>query len=129
MEKPIKRKSVCKTKRELVYSKYDGHCAYCGCSIPKEGMTVDHLHSYSGTNNGHDVTDDVKSIENMMPCCFQCNSFKADLSLEDFRTKLKTLWTGCNHYSFKIMKKYHLIRPVQWDGQFYFEKMEEMKHE
>jgi hypothetical protein len=28
--------------RELVYKKYDGHCAYCGCVLEK-GWHVDHL--------------------------------------------------------------------------------------
>lgn len=29
--------------RELVYQKYDGHCAYCGREIAMEDMQVDHI--------------------------------------------------------------------------------------
>lgn len=29
------RKPIPKSVRKLVYAKYDGHCAYCGCKIPE----------------------------------------------------------------------------------------------
>ena len=38
------RKPIPKSVRKLVYAKYNGHCAYCGCEIPEKGFNVDHLH-------------------------------------------------------------------------------------
>lgn len=35
--------SFSKKKREAVYAKYDGHCAYCGRSIDIKDMQVDHF--------------------------------------------------------------------------------------
>ena len=32
-----------KETRQLVYEKYNGHCAYCGCSIDIKEMQVDHF--------------------------------------------------------------------------------------
>ena len=38
------RKPIPKSVRKLVYAKYDGHCAYCGCKIQEKGFNVDHLY-------------------------------------------------------------------------------------
>ena len=35
---------ISKKTREIIYNKYNGHCAYCGCEIPFKGFNVDHLH-------------------------------------------------------------------------------------
>lgn len=35
--------SFSKKKREAIYAKYDGHCAYCGRSIDIRDMQVDHF--------------------------------------------------------------------------------------
>nr|UVY57535.1 MAG: ICEA Protein [Bacteriophage sp.] len=35
--------SFSKKKREAVYAKYDGHCAYCGRAIDIKDMQVDHF--------------------------------------------------------------------------------------
>lgn len=36
------RKTISKKIRKNVYQKYNGHCAYCGCSIPETGTTEVH---------------------------------------------------------------------------------------
>lgn len=35
--------AISKSKREAVYRKYDGHCAYCGREIAYKDMQVDHF--------------------------------------------------------------------------------------
>lgn len=35
--------AISKSKREAVYRKYDGHCAYCGRKIAHKDMQVDHF--------------------------------------------------------------------------------------
>ncbi len=35
--------SFSKKKREAVYAKYDGHCAYCGRAIDIKDMQVDQI--------------------------------------------------------------------------------------
>lgn len=37
------RKAIPKKVRELVYKKYGGHCAYCGCKLEYKDMQVDHI--------------------------------------------------------------------------------------
>lgn len=48
-------------KRQAIFMKYNGHCAYCGRPLRMKAMTVDHLvpKSKGGGN----------SIENLMPSC------------------------------------------------------------
>ena len=36
--------AINKKTRELVYKKYDGHCAYCGKEIEIKDMQVDHMY-------------------------------------------------------------------------------------
>lgn len=55
-----------KEKRQLVYKKYDGHCAYCGKKIDYKDMQVDHiipLCRYGGDKNA------ANRIENLCPLC------------------------------------------------------------
>lgn len=41
----MKHKPISKRIRELVYAKYNGHCAYCGSEITLKDMQVDHIKS------------------------------------------------------------------------------------
>lgn len=41
-----------KQKREAVYAKYDGHCAYCGEKIAYKDMQVDHFKPLRDYNDG-----------------------------------------------------------------------------
>lgn len=72
-----------KGKRLSIYNKCNGHCAYCGVKLEINKFTVDHLvpKCNMGKNN----------IDNLLPCCTQCNKKKGNLSLDLFR--LKTFWT------------------------------------
>lgn len=69
-------------KRQAIYARYNGHCAYCGQPMKRKTMTVNHVvpQSKGGGNN----------IENLMPCCSRCNTMKASDSLETFR--LRFFW-------------------------------------
>ncbi|MFQ9808199.1 MAG: HNH endonuclease [Christensenellales bacterium] len=74
--------SFSKKKREAVYAKYDGHCAYCGRAIEIKDMQVDHFKPQRAWNAEDAGTDD---ISNLMPSCRMCNHYKRANSLETFR--------------------------------------------
>lgn len=74
--------SFSKKKREAVYAKYDGHCAYCGRAIDIKNMQVDHFKPQRAWNAEDAGTDD---ISNLMPSCRMCNHYKRANSLETFR--------------------------------------------
>lgn len=49
------RKSISKATRLKVYEKYDGHCAYCGCTLELKDMQVDHIQSVYWYNGANDI--------------------------------------------------------------------------
>ena len=86
------RKSIPKSVRKLVYQKYNGHCAYCGCEIPEKGFNVDHLYCIRNYEYTEEFTGiDVNDIKNLMPSCGSCNRYKSTMDLEDFRKQLQKI--------------------------------------
>lgn len=75
-----KRKKLSIEERNLIYNMFDGHCAYCGCNLNFEGLTIDHIKPLN-TAKGTDTLD------NMFPACFNCNHEKSNLTLEKYRAK------------------------------------------
>ena len=75
-----------KITRQIIYKKYDGHCAYCGVKISIEEMQVDHFwpqflaHCQRNRDNNRP--------ENLMPSCRKCNNFKSAWRPEAFRKEL-----------------------------------------
>ena len=122
--KYIKRKPLSKKIREIVYAKYDGHCAYCGCELEMRQMQVDHIKSVyvSTAQNGWNATQD-DSIENLMPSCRQCNFYKGVGNIEYLRRMLKdTLYHTCvDNFQAKLAMKYGILTLKPWDGLFFFQ--------
>lgn len=65
------------SKRESVWKKTGGCCAYCGDPLTEETFAVDHVTPKSGGG--------TNDIANLLPSCKACNSSKGTRSLEDFR--------------------------------------------
>lgn len=79
------RKPIPKSVRKLVYAKYNGHCAYCGCEIPEKGFNVDHLYCLRRYEYTEEFTGiNVHDISNLMPSCGSCNRYKSTMDLEKF---------------------------------------------
>lgn len=74
--------AISKSKREAVYRKYNGHCAYCGREISYKDMQVDHFQPLRAWGIEDAGTDD---LDNLMPSCRMCNHYKRAHSLETFR--------------------------------------------
>jgi len=78
--KKITEKKNCDNKKEKIFNKYGGHCAYCGIVLDKSIFTVDHIKpKYLGGSN---------DIDNLNPCCRRCNSWKKTFSIEEFRQEI-----------------------------------------
>lgn len=121
----MKHKQIPTRIRRLVYDKYNGHCAYCGCKIEPSDMQIDHAKSVFLTTHENDgvVTQD-DSIENLMPACRQCNFYKNETDIEGFRTRIHTWLEDTCRQSFQVRlaMKYNILEYHPWDGKFYFEK-------
>lgn len=117
---PLPRKKPSKAVREAVWAKFGGRCAYCGREIPLNEMQVDHLVPYSGEAGRDDIT-------NFMPACRDCNSFKRNDALEEFRSHLERSYDlkekhrGSGH-KYKVVDVYGIKPKSESKVVFYFEK-------
>lgn len=118
-----------KDKRLKVYTKYNGHCAYCGKEIAIKDMQVDHLVPQNGWyRDPKDAPSKeyIESLENLMPSCGRCNHYKRVSKLESFRVLMKTLHERTQKiYINKVAEDYGIIKIEPWDGKFYFERVSE----
>lgn len=110
------------TKREKVYDKYNGHCAYCGKETAIKDMQVDHVlpKHQQGTND----------IENLFPSCRLCNHYKRSKNLEQYRNYIDTLIDRLlKIYIVRVAISYGILQINPWDKKFYFEKYKEQELE
>lgn len=125
----MKRKPIPKKLRELVYNKYGGHCAYCGCELDIKDMQCDHIFSVARAKWKKDDID-LNNIDNLMPACRQCNYYKDTCSIETFRKNLKTLMERVKKpFIYRLADKYGMVQECEWDGKFYFEKTNEQRND
>ena len=121
----MKHKPIPKRTRQLVYAKYDGHCAYCGCKLEPKDMQIDHAKSVflSSYENGGEICQN-DSIENLMPACRQCNFYKNETDIEGFRDRIRTWLEKTCRQSFQVRlaMKFGILEYHPWDGKFWFEK-------
>lgn len=129
------RKAISKAQRIKIYEKYNGHCAYCGCAIKLEEMQVDHLVAVGRVFYSDKEADEmmrngeINKDANLMPSCRQCNFYKSMEDIEAFRNILKNVLqrTCINTFQAKLALKYGMISQHEWDGIFYFEKLNDHK--
>lgn len=109
------RKSISKKVREIVYKKYNGHCAYCGEKISISEMHLDH---FTPLHKGGEET-----IDNYMPACRQCNYYKATFTLKKFRENLELIPRRlCDSmFIFRLAEKYGILSAERKPIKFYFE--------
>ena len=122
----MKRKPIKKSVREEVYKKCNGHCAYCGCELEYKDMQCDHIFS---VYRAHGMCDDINNIDNLLPSCRACNFYKNTLTIEQFRRDMKTLMERVKKpFIYRLAMKYGMVEEREWDGKFYFEKLNDIKN-
>lgn len=125
-----------RSQRQVLFSKYNGKCAYCGCDLSKS-WHADHIEpvvrnrrydydrqqwvfdgTYEKPENNH--------VDNFNPSCASCNIQKNSYTLEQFRENIQYFVNSLNSYStqYKFAKKYGLIKETEVEVKFYFEKIE-----
>lgn len=113
-----------KIDRNLVFNKFDGKCAYCGCDITIKNFQVDHFHAKSRLSLQHLIPLGHDHIDNLMPACRMCNHYKRDDRIDEFRLKIKTLHERTQkNYINKVAESYGIITIKPFDGIFYYEKI------
>jgi 5-methylcytosine-specific restriction endonuclease McrA len=120
--------------RQILFDKFGGKCAYCGCKL-KKGWHADHANTVHRFNNRYD--ENIKGfveekgmfypendcMENMMPSCPSCNLYKGGCDIETFRWKLGNSIPALNKRDaqYKFAKRFGLLIETGISVEFYFE--------
>ncbi len=112
-----------KERREAVYKKYNGRCAYCGKAIGMKQMQVDHIFPKRNFAR-HFPNLEVDAMDNLNPSCATCNRRKDTFTIEDFREQIWLQTERLNKYSsqYRLALTYGLIHETLLPVTFYFEK-------
>lgn len=114
-----KRSQFDKDKRNSIFEKYGGRCAYCGEVLDHNDFTIDHIYPLTkgGSNKG----------KNLVACCFACNRAKSDSELEQFRDLLMALSAKKEEdrlgWEKVICEKFGISHKIKRPS-FYFEKID-----
>ena len=127
-----------KQEREIVYNKYNGKCAYCGCELEK-GWHVDHINPIRRNETDYSIerinrymatpiTRGENNVSNYNPACRQCNIWKSTYSIEQFRNEVSEQINRLNTYSanYRNAKRFGLVKEIIIPVVFYFENVEIM---
>lgn len=121
--------NISKKNRQIIFNKYQGKCAYCGCYLEKI-WHVDHIEpmfrgygsAITGKINPH---PERHCMENFNPSCPVCNRSKATYTLDQWRERLKQHVVSFNlyHPTYRLAKAYGLIQETGAEVKFYFETL------
>ena len=117
-----------KETRDLIKSKYNNKCAYCGCELQK-GWHIDHIEPAYHNWSDEDVKKHLKNIrgsneiENLNPACPRCNRWKGTWSIEQFRNEISLQIERLERDSapFRMARDYGLIKTSEIEVKFYYE--------
>jgi 5-methylcytosine-specific restriction endonuclease McrA len=116
-------KQIFMTKREKIFNKFDGKCAYCACELQK-GWHVDHFLPLVRGHKGEQQYPERNEFENLMPSCPSCNNYKNSYNIEEFRRLISELRKQLMlSTQYKISLRYGLINEVEKEVEFYFENV------
>jgi len=124
-------KDIPKKKRELIFVKYNGKCAYCGKNITLDNFHVDHIEPLFRKWTKEELLrcDRIKGtshIDNLNPACPSCNISKSTFTIKEWRNQieLKVNRLRKESVNFRILESFGLVKLTKNDVVFYFEKME-----
>ena len=124
------------TKREKVYQKFGGKCAYSGTQLESDWQ-IDHMESKKINSYLYSELD-VNRIENLLPCQKIINHYKRAFDLEMFRTYMKTFHLRIaklpknpkvkksikhKEYMLKVASYFGITETQPFLGKFYFETL------
>jgi 5-methylcytosine-specific restriction endonuclease McrA len=116
-------------KRERIYGKFGGHCAYCGKHISPRQMQIDHfVPIFRGWDEkvleGFGLERGNSQEENLYPSCARCNRWKSTWTIEQFRREIflqiERLNKRSNNYN--MAKDFGLLEETNKEVVFFFEK-------
>ena len=127
--------SINKKQRLTILSKFNYHCAYCGCRLDMVTMQVDHIIPQARFAQhvrnmnapyflSHLQKEDINHPDNLFPSCRACNFTKDTFTIEKFREKIsEKLMIVQKTFNFKLLKKYGFVQEIEKPVIFYFETL------
>ena len=118
------RRKLSACERQAIYSKTDGHCAYCGKPIALNKMQVDHVMPVKFYASYKAKGIDVNCIDNMMPACKSCNHYKSSMTLEKFRSAIERFSNALKRddVTYRNAVRFGQVISNKHKVVFYFEK-------
>ena len=139
------------TKRERIYNKFGGRCAYTGKPLGDDWQ-VDHVRSkimnegaaYYQSVDLDEISRMIKSvdnIDNLFPAIRIVNHYKRSLDLEGFRDRMTTFHKRLakqpknpvcersirrKEYMCKVADAFGITHEKPFSGKFYFETLKEV---
>lgn len=112
-----------KDNRLLIFNKYAGKCAYCGCGLTMNTLSIDHIIPLR--RNMRNCVQGENTIDNCNPSCRGCNSSKSSMDLEKWRNDLskKLLRLERDSCTYRLAKRFGMIKELSSSVKFYFEKI------
>lgn len=119
-----------KRLRVVIFNKYDGKCAYCGCNL-EERFCIDHIRPlnrnkrWDSSQQRSKDNEGKHTIENLNPSCPPCNISKSSFPLETWRKELELKISRIERDSstFRLLKKFDLVGIKKYNVTFYFETL------
>lgn len=136
-----------KKDRELIYNKYGGRCAYCGCELNGK-FQVDEFLPVKRKQKLVEETDPHKrwhskykriadgchhperfNTDNQNPSCARCNKWKSDMDIEHFRKEigLQVERIRRDRAAFRMAEDFKLVAETNNPVVFYFETFSTFK--
>ena len=75
------------TRRERIFNKFNGLCAYSGTPLEPDWQ-IDHVEPVYRYRNGQKMIPDNDTEDNMVPCQRAINNYKFSYSLYHFKINL-----------------------------------------
>jgi 5-methylcytosine-specific restriction endonuclease McrA len=119
-------KDITKSKKEIVYNKYNGRCAYCGIEINYNNFNIDHINPIRRDIKGKDRLNGIygnNNIHNLNPSCVSCNCSKWSYSLEEWRNIISNKYNKLieKEPSFHLLIRFNIVKINKKEVKFYFE--------
>jgi len=116
-----------KPSRKQIWLLFDKHCAYCGKELQDysgKNMHIDHVEALIRSSfTGIPLFPGNKRSDNIFPSCPQCNNYKSNLSIEEFRLMVKETLRKLERVTlYRNAIRFGFIEVKEWDEKFYFEK-------
>lgn len=123
------------TKREKVYLKYNGKCAYTGQDLDDKWQ-IEHVHPKCLKIQSYHCIEHHDHIDNLLPALWIVNHYKRSLNLEQFREYMKYFHKRLaklpkntsvertkkrKEYMYKVAQAFDITIDKPFSGKFYFE--------